>query len=108
MTINNSFSYDGRWDTTADGSVITGGQDRAAGPFGPGRPSEGDGAAGSGAECKKVEDDNECIEQCLIGKFAAPRPRYSLVLQGITGGQNCQGWADDNFAQCQASCKAKR
>jgi RHS repeat-associated protein len=91
-----------------DGSVITGGQDRAAGPFGPGRPSEGDGAPGSGAECKKVEDDNECIERCLIGKFATSRPRYSLVLQGITGGQNCQGWANNNLAQCQTSCKAKR
>lgn len=91
-----------------DGSVITGGQDRAGGPWGPGKPSEGDGAPGSGAECKKVEDDNECLERCLMGKFAAPRPKYSLALQGLTGGQNCQGWAVSTLAQCQASCKAKR
>ncbi|MEK7413013.1 MAG: RHS repeat-associated core domain-containing protein, partial [Planctomycetota bacterium] len=92
-----------------DGSVITGGQDRATAlPWGPGKPSEGDAAPGSGAECKKVEDDNECLEQCLIGKFATPRPKYSLALQGITGGQNCQGWSDTTLAQCQASCKAKR
>jgi RHS repeat-associated protein len=91
-----------------DGSVITGGQDREAGPWGPGRPSEGDGAPGAGAECKKVEDDNQCIEQCLMGKFSAPRPRYSLALQGLTGGQNCQGWANSTLAQCQASCKAKQ
>lgn len=91
-----------------DGSVVTGGQDRAGGPWGPGRPSEGDGAPGSGAECKKVEDDNECIEQCLMGRFAAPRPRYSLVLQSLTGGQNCQVWADSTLAQCQASCQAKQ
>jgi RHS repeat-associated protein len=90
-----------------DGTVITGGQDRAGGPWGPGKPSEGDGAPASGAECKKLEDDNECLEQCLIGKFAAPRPKYSLALQGFTGGQNCQGWSDSTLIQCQASCKAK-
>ena len=91
-----------------DGSVITGGQDRARRPWGPGKPSEGDGEPGSGADCKKVEDDNECLERCLMGKFAAPRPRYSLALQSLTGGQNCQGWADSTLAQCQAICKAKR
>ncbi len=91
-----------------DGSVKTGGQDRAGGSWGPGKQSKGDGEAGSGAECKKVEDDNECLEQCLIGKFASPRPKYSLALQSLTGGQNCQGWSDSTLAQCQASCKAKR
>jgi RHS repeat-associated protein len=91
-----------------DGSVITGGQDRARGLWGPGKPSEGDGTPGSGAECKKVEDDNECLERCLMARFAASRPRYSLALQGLTGGQNCQRWADSTLAQCQASCKGKR
>ena len=91
-----------------DGEVITGGQDRALGPWGPGKPSEGDGAIGSGAECKKLEDDNECIEKCLMGNFTSPRPRYSLALQGLIGGQNCQGWANGTLAQCQASCKGKR
>jgi RHS repeat-associated protein len=91
-----------------DGKVVTGGQDRAGGPFSDGKPSEGDGAPGSGAECKKVEDDNECSEQCLMREFAAPRPRYSLVLQRATGGQNCQGWSETTLARCQASCKAKR
>jgi hypothetical protein len=91
-----------------DGSVTTGGQDRAGGPWSPGKPSEGDGTASSGAECKKVEDDNQCLEQCLSGKFAAPRPQYSLALQSLTNGQNCQGWADNTLAQCQASCKAKK
>lgn len=90
-----------------DGTVITGGQDRAGGPWGPGKPSEGDAAPSSGAECKKVEDDNQCLEQCLMGKFAAPRPKYSLALQRLTSGQNCQGWSDSTLAQCQASCKAK-
>ena len=92
-----------------DGSAITGGQDRAGGPWSDGKPSEGDAAPSSGAECKKVEDDNECIEQCLMGKFAAPRPKYSLIAPSVTnGGQNCQSWANNTLAQCQASCKAKR
>jgi len=91
-----------------DGSVITGGQDRAGGPWGPGKPSEGDGVPGAGAECKKVEDDNECLEQCLMDKFAAPRPKYSLALQGLTGGQNCQGWSVTTLQQCQTNCKGKR
>jgi RHS repeat-associated protein len=91
-----------------DGSVATGGQDRSGGPWSPGKPSQGDGVASSGAECKIVEDDNQCIEQCLIGKFAAPRPKYSLALQSLTNGQNCQGWSDNTLAQCQASCKAKK
>jgi hypothetical protein len=91
-----------------DGSVVTGGQDRAGGPFSAGKPSEGDGAPGSGAECKKVEDDNECLEQCLMREFAAQRPKYSLILQRATNGQNCQGWSDSVLAMCQASCKTKR
>ena len=90
-----------------NGSVVTGGQDRAEGPWGPGRPSTDDGVLGSGAECTKVADDNECLEQCLIGVFGAPRPKYSFALQGLTGGQNCQGWANSTLEQCQASCKAK-
>ena len=90
-----------------DGSVITGGQDRAGGPWSKGKPSKGDGTPESGAECKKVENDNECLEQCLMNEFAAPRPKYSLALQRLTGGQNCQGWADSTLAKCKASCKAK-
>jgi hypothetical protein len=92
-----------------DGSVITGGQDRAKGPWGPGKPSSGDNAPVSGGECKQVEDDNECIEQCLIGKFAEPRPTYALALSRITnGGQNCQAWANNTLEQCRVSCKARK
>ena len=88
-----------------DNSVFTGGQDRASGPWGPGRPSQGDAVAGAGAECHKVANDNECLEACLIRQFSAPRPYYSLGFQGLTGGQNCQGWADVTLAQCQLKCK---
>jgi RHS repeat-associated protein len=89
-----------------DGSVNTGGQDRAAGPWGPSTPSKGDGAAG--ADCKKVEDDNACIEQCLIGKFAGERPPYALLLGGLTnGGMQCQQWSSSTIDQCRSSCKAR-
>ncbi|MBJ7313001.1 RHS repeat domain-containing protein [Rugamonas sp. CCM 8940] len=92
-----------------DGSIITGGQDRTGGPWSPGTPSKGDGTAESGAECKKAEDDNECIEKCLMGKFASSRPLYALMLSGLTNnGQNCQDWAKDTLAQCQSTCKAHK
>lgn len=91
-----------------DGAVLTGGQDRELGPWGPGTPSRGDGIAGSGAQCERVEEDNECIEQCLMGRFAAPRPSYALAIPGITnGGQNCQAWANNTLSQCRASCNAR-
>jgi RHS repeat-associated protein len=90
-----------------DGTVITGGQDRAAGPWGPGKPSEGDGAPDKGAQCTKVEDDNQCLEKCLIGEFNKPRPAYALTAASITnGGQNCQAWANSTLEQCRSSCKA--
>lgn len=56
----------------------------------------------------EVEDDNECIEQCLMGRFAAPRPDYALAIAGMTnGGQNCQVWANNTLSQCRASCRAR-
>lgn len=92
-----------------DGTVYTGGQDRAAGPWGAGKPSAGDGAAGSGAECAKVEDDNECLERCLLGKFAGPRPEYALFLPKATNqGQHCQVWANDILSQCRTQCAPKK
>jgi hypothetical protein len=92
-----------------DGAVITGGQDRAGGPWGPGMPSKGDATPNSGAKCEKEENDNECLEQCILGKFNAPRPDYALTLGGITnGGQNCQQWADNALEQCRKMCKGRK
>ena len=45
----------------------------------------------------------ECIEKCLVGKFAAPRPWYGLVGPGT----NCQEWADDALSECRKQCKKK-
>ena len=90
-----------------NGSVITGGQDRLNQLlFSPGKPSNGDGLIASGAECNKIEDDNQCLEQCLTTKFLEPRPNYSLI--NILGGQNCQEWANNTINQCQTSCKANK
>lgn len=92
-----------------NGDVITGGQDRADGPWSHGTPSKGDGTFESGAQCTKVEDDNDCIEKCLMRNFDSPRPEYALEFGSITnGGENCQDWAKKTLDQCQKSCKAKK
>jgi RHS repeat-associated protein len=88
-----------------NGSVTTGGQDRAAGPYGPGKPSEGDGASAENSRCEKVEDDNKCIEDCLKDIFNKPRPKYALALGGIFGGQQCQQWSEDVLQICRKQCK---
>ena len=94
---------------SSDGSVYTGGQDRLGGPWSNGRPSEGDGKPGSGANCTKVANDNSCLEGCLLARFGSFRPKYALALPGLSnGGENCQSWADNTFAECQSWCKQKQ
>ena len=93
-----------------DGKVTTGGQDRVPGilPWSDGKPSEGDGAPGSGAECKKVSDDNQCLESCLMPKLtSSERPKYALLPGTFNGGENCQSWADKTYAECFNQCKSK-
>lgn len=64
---------------------------------GPGKSSQD---SFSPATCKKVESENNCLENCLKGKFSSPRPRY-----GIPFGTDCQEWADDALDGCQKKCK---
>jgi RHS repeat-associated protein len=91
-----------------DGSTVTGGQDRAGKPWSDGTPSEGDGAHGN-HECEKVEDDNECLEQCLLPKMrSTERPKYALIPGTINGGENCQSWAEKTVDECRKQCKARR
>jgi RHS repeat-associated protein len=52
--------------------------------------------------CEQKEPDNNCIEQCLLKKFAGPRPRY-----GIPFGTDCQEWSGDALKDCQKQCKKK-
>jgi RHS repeat-associated protein len=88
-----------------DGSVSTGGQDRAAGPWGPGKPSSGDAYDAVNLRCEEKEPDNQCIEQCLMTQFNAPRPDYALFGGSIFGGQQCQQWADATLDRCRKNCE---
>jgi RHS repeat-associated protein len=91
-----------------DGSTFTGAQDRAGKPWSDGKPSEGDGAHGN-HQCEKVEDDNECLEQCLLPKMlSTQRPKYALIPGTINGGENCQSWAEQTVDECRKQCKARR
>ena len=97
----------------ANGQMQCGGQDRANGAFGPGKPSDDQFKPGS---CEKVEDDNKCVEQCILSAVDNPRrPPYWLVGGGtsrLSGevpgiGMNCQQWADYQVRRCVAQCRKK-
>lgn len=91
-----------------DGTTHVGGQDRAGGPWGDGTPSRGDAERGN-HQCEKVEDDNECLEQCLLPKmYSSQRPKYALIPATFNGGENCQSWADKTVEECRNQCKLRR
>jgi RHS repeat-associated protein len=83
------------------GGYNCGGQDREGGPWSPGKKSDD---KYNPQQCKQKEPDNDCIEPCLIKKFAGPRPDYGLIGPGT----NCQEWADDVLTECQKQCKGKK
>ena len=82
------------------GGFKCGGQDRQGGPWSPGKPSDDQYKPD---QCKQEEPDNTCIEQCLLKKFAGPRPGYGLFGPGT----NCQEWAEDAVSDCRKQCKKK-
>ena len=88
------------------GGMTCGGQDRAGGPFSPGKPSSDSLESGT---CNPV-DEKQCVEQCLLKEIENPqRPTYALIGGGgrNAGAQNCQQWANQKLNQCQQECKAK-
>ncbi|MDM0037171.1 RHS repeat-associated core domain-containing protein [Variovorax sp. J22P271] len=90
-----------------NGSVVTGGQDRVGKPWSEGKPSEGDGTHGN-QQCEKVEEDNQCLEQCLLPKmFSTTRPKYALIPGTFNGGENCQSWADQTVEECRKVCNTR-
>lgn len=89
------------------GGVATGGLDRAGKPWSKGVPSKEDGERGN-HQCEMTEEDNDCIEKCLIQLFASARPNYALIPRTFNGGDNCQSWADNTLNQCRRQCKAKQ
>lgn len=56
-------------------------------------------------ECKKVADDDKCIEQCVRDSFNQPPPNYSMDL---SNGQNCQTWAQSTVQGCKNVCRGKK
>ena len=87
--------------TDKAGVVTCGGQDqRGKEPtdalWGPGVPSQD---SFNPERCEEKEPDNECIEKCLIDKFAGPRPTYGIPL-----GTDCQEWAHDTLNECRFTC----
>jgi RHS repeat-associated protein len=87
-----------RYICVVQGAItICGGQDRSAGPYSPGRPSDDDFDPDY---CRLAEPDNACFEDCLLGMFDSPRPFYGLIGPGT----NCQEWADDALSRCRAQC----
>ena len=54
--------------------------------------------------CEKVDDDNQCIEQCIAKRFTSSIPNYSVDL---SRGANCQTYAHSVVGECEASCRAR-
>ena len=97
----------------ANGQIQCGGQDREKGAYGPGKPSDD---TFKPANCEKIEDDNECVEQCILSAVRNPRrPPYWLLGGGTSRlggetpgiGMNCQQWADYQVRRCVYECRKK-
>ena len=87
---------------SANGGYTCGGQDNRGQKWydpisSPGIPSDD---KYNPQTCEQQEPDNSCIEQCLLGKFAGPRPRY-----GIPFGTDCQEWSNGALKDCRKQCK---
>ncbi len=55
--------------------------------------------------CQIVQDDNDCVEQCIKNTFTQPPPNYSVDL---SRGENCQTYANAAVTNCVARCKTRR
>ena len=55
--------------------------------------------------CEEIKEDNTCMEQCVRDAFMKPPPNYSMDL---SNGDNCQTWANNTTATCQAKCVRKK
>ncbi len=56
--------------------------------------------------CEKVQDDNQCIEDCIQGQFKNGQvPNYSVDL---SHGENCQTYANATVSYCVAKCSVRK
>jgi len=78
-------------------TTVCGGQDRARGPYSPGKPSDDTLNLNT---CKK-QTDSPCMETCLVQAIQnRERPYYGLIGPGT----NCQEWANDVYSKCLSQC----
>lgn len=55
--------------------------------------------------CQVVQNDNDCVEQCIKDTFRQPPPNYSVDL---SRGENCQTYANAAVIDCVARCRTKK
>ena len=90
------------WLCVKRGQVVFCGEQNHADNDSPwGSPGEDLGPKFDPKLCRKIQDDNSCLEDCLKRQFAQPRPRYNVI--GV-GGESCQGWADRVLDSCRDAC----
>lgn len=93
--------------TDSSGVIVCGGQDRTGSAFFPGSPGKPSNdqwpMQGEQGSCQNV-DDRKCVDNCMVGLINSPqRPWYAIGPQGT----DCQEWAGDALASCQAQCQGQ-
>ncbi|MEK6777632.1 MAG: RHS repeat-associated core domain-containing protein, partial [bacterium] len=79
------------------GNITCGGQDRTG--SGAGSAGKASNDTYNSDRCEKVQDDNQCFEQCLKDEWLTKRPWY-----GIPFGTDCQEYDDDVNMSCRKKC----
>ena len=55
--------------------------------------------------CTVIDDDKDmCFENCVMDKWAKPRPKYAIG----PAGTDCQEYSDDIHDTCKAQCNKKK
>jgi RHS repeat-associated protein len=91
--------------TRLDGSIECAGQtsDKPFDFTSPGRPTRPDEDSYNENTCVEVDDDeNRCVEACMLTNFKKPRPTYAPI---GPQGTNCKEWASDTLWGCKAHCR---
>ncbi len=74
------------------------------GPLEPGVPSDPNRDYYHPGSCDLVEeDDDQCVEQCLLNAWYNPRPDYDIGPLGT----DCQEYSESTLSQCLDYCNAR-
>jgi hypothetical protein len=69
----------------------------------PGVPSDSARDYYDPQSCELVEeDDDQCVEQCLLNTWYNPRPNYDIGPWGT----DCQEYSQSTLSECMAYCNA--